>query len=33
VDARFTCITALETHLRSLVDKLQPREHYNRLRK
>lgn len=32
VDARFTCITALETHLRSLVDKLQPRDHYNRLR-
>lgn len=33
VDARFTCITALETHLRSLVDKLKPREHYNHLRK
>ena len=32
VDARFTCITAMETHLRGLVDKLRPREHYNRLR-
>lgn len=32
VDGRFTCITALETHLRSLVDKLKPREYYNHLR-
>lgn len=32
IDARFTCITALETHLRSLERKLEPRKHYNRLR-
>lgn len=32
VDAKFTCITALETHLRSLVDKLRPRDYYNQLR-
>lgn len=32
IDARFACITALETHLRSLVVQLQPRRHYNRLR-
>lgn len=32
IDARFNCITALETHLRSLVNKLEPRKHYNRLR-
>lgn len=32
VDGRFTCITAMEAHLRNLVDKLRPREHYNRLR-
>lgn len=32
IDARFKCITALETHLRALADKLQPRKHYNRLR-
>ncbi len=31
IDARFTCITALETHLRSLINMLHPREHYNRL--
>ncbi len=31
VDARFTCITALEMHLRSLVDKLRPRDYYNAL--
>ncbi|MDE7412335.1 MAG: DUF4435 domain-containing protein [Muribaculaceae bacterium] len=33
IDARFTCITALETHLKTLVFKLQPRKHYNALRK
>jgi hypothetical protein len=33
VDAKFTCITALETHLRTLIDKLQPRETYNHLLK
>lgn len=33
IDARFTCITALETHLKTLVFKLQPRSHYNELRK
>lgn len=32
IDARFSCITALETHLRSLASKLEPRKHYNRLR-
>ena len=32
IDARFNCITAMETHLRQLVNKLQPRSHYNRLR-
>ncbi len=32
VDARFTCITALETHLRNLADRLNPREYYNLLR-
>lgn len=32
IDARFPCITALETHLRSLPGKLQPRKHYNALR-
>lgn len=32
IDARFSCITALETHLRTLINKLQPRMHYNRLR-
>ena len=32
IDARFSCITALETHLRTLPAKLQPRRHYNRLR-
>lgn len=33
IDARFTCITALETHLKTLANKLQPRRHYNELRK
>lgn len=32
IDARFTCITALETHIRQLIDKLRPREVYNQLR-
>lgn len=32
IDAKFSCITALETHLRSLPGKLEPRKHYNRLR-
>ncbi|MDE5808083.1 MAG: DUF4435 domain-containing protein, partial [Muribaculaceae bacterium] len=32
IDARFTCITALETHLKTLVFKLQPRKNYNTLR-
>lgn len=31
IDARFTCITALETHIRQLIDKLRPREIYNSL--
>ena len=31
IDARFTCITALETHLSSLVNKLKPRENYDSL--
>lgn len=32
IDARFACITAMETHLRSLIHLLNPRQHYNRLR-
>lgn len=32
VDGRFSCITALETHLKTLVYKLEPRKNYNRLR-
>ena len=32
VDARFNCITALETHLKQLWTQLQPRKHYNILR-
>lgn len=32
IDARFSCITALETHLKSLVFKLEPRKAYNILR-
>lgn len=32
IDARFSCITALETHLRQLIYRLEPRKHYNRLR-
>ncbi len=31
IDARFTCITALETHLRSLPNVLRPRERFNEL--
>lgn len=32
IDGRFSCITALETHLKSLINTLQPRKHYNLLR-
>lgn len=32
IDARFSCITAMETHLRSLIHLLRPREQYNSLR-
>ncbi|MDE6338612.1 MAG: DUF4435 domain-containing protein, partial [Muribaculaceae bacterium] len=32
IDGKFSCITALETHLKSLIHTLQPRKHYNRLR-
>lgn len=31
IDARFTCITALELHIKSLIKKLHPRETYERL--
>lgn len=31
IDARFTCITALELHIRSLINRLRPRDHYNQL--
>lgn len=31
IDARFSCITAMETHLRSLLQTLQPRQHYEQL--
>lgn len=33
IDAKFSCITAMETHLRSLINLLKPREQYNELRK
>jgi len=33
IDARFTCITALEMHLNKLTSILRPRDVYNRLRK
>ncbi len=33
IDARFSCITAMETHLRGLITLLRPREQYNELRK
>lgn len=32
IDAKFTCITAMETHLKQLVYQLEPRRHFNRLR-
>lgn len=32
IDARFTCITALELHIKSLIKKLRPREVFDRLR-
>lgn len=32
IDAKFNCITALETHLKQLANKLQPRKHYNEIR-
>lgn len=32
IDARFTCITALELHIKGLITKLRPRETYDRLR-
>lgn len=32
IDARFTCITALELHIKSLIKKLKPRETYEQLR-
>lgn len=32
IDGRFTCITALEMHIKSLVYKLKPREYYNEIR-
>lgn len=31
IDAKFSCITALETHLRQLIKILEPRKHYNEL--
>lgn len=33
IDARFKCISAMELHLRSLINMLRPREHYNELRR
>ncbi len=33
VDARFTCITAMELHLNSLPGRLRPRQQYNELRR
>lgn len=33
IDGRFSCITAMETHLRSLINILRPREQYNELRR
>lgn len=32
IDARFTCITALELHIKGLIHTLRPRETYDRLR-
>lgn len=31
IDARFTCITALELHIKGLIHKLRPREYFNAL--
>ncbi|MCH5224431.1 MAG: DUF4435 domain-containing protein [Muribaculaceae bacterium] len=31
IDAKFSCITAMETHLRQLINILKPRTHYNEL--
>ncbi|MDE5840961.1 MAG: DUF4435 domain-containing protein, partial [Muribaculaceae bacterium] len=31
IDARFTCITALELHIKSLIKKLKPRETYDQI--
>lgn len=33
IDARFNCITAMETHIRQLINKLEPRKYYNSRRK
>lgn len=33
IDSRFSCITALETHLKTLHNRLQPRKQYEELRK
>ena len=33
IDGKFSCITAMETHLRSLINLLKPREQYNELRR
>lgn len=33
IDAKFKCISAMEMHLRQLVNMLRPREHYNELRR
>lgn len=33
IDARFSCITAMEAHLRKLINLLNPRGHYNELHK
>lgn len=32
IDAKFSCITAMETHIKSLLHLLDPRRHYNALR-
>lgn len=32
IDGRFSCITAMETHLRGLINTLQPRDQYNEIR-
>lgn len=33
IDARFTCITAMEMHIKGLVKTLRPREHYENIRR